>query len=583
MQKEQKTEAERLEALYKVSTQLGSTLDLSELLNLVIDAVIQLTGAERGFVVLVDEWGRLKTMAARNVEQETIGGTEIPISRTIVQRVVATGEPVLTSNAQEDARFADRRSIIGYQFRSIMSAPLRARDRVTGAVFVDNHMLAGVFNDEDLDLLVTFANQAAISIDNARLFQQTDQALSRRVEELSLFQQIDRELHTAQDLSRTINLVLEWASRLTKADATAIGILSNRGDPESSAMQVKTLLIKDGVNIFDTEGKTIELSHPTLAKITSGEDMVQLQNVASEQSFLGQQMATQLTIPVKLDGKVLGFLALESQGVSLFFEEDIEFIRRLSDRAAVAIGNSHLYEQLNDAIEDRTKFISIMTHELRLPLTSIRGYSDLLSKQLVGPLNEQQVNFMQTIQRNVLRMSRLISDLSDLNRAESDRMNYELYNFDLKTAVIEAVSNYTDKIEEKKQTLNQHLTDDTYPVYIDYAKTVQVIDNLLENAHKYTPEMGQIDIHLSNIHLDDRLMFQIQIVDNGLGMNEDEQNRAFEQFFRSEDQAVRNHTGWGLGLPVAKMLANGLGGTIQLESTHGTGTAVTFLLPSIAS
>ncbi len=582
MQKEQKTQAQRLEALYKVSTQLGSTLDLSELLNVVIDAVIQLTEAERGFVVLVDEWGRLKTMAARNVDQETIGGTEIPISRTIVQRVVATGEPVLTSNAQEDARFADRRSIIGYQFRSIMSAPLRARDRVTGAVFVDNHMLSGVFNDDDLDLLVTFANQAAMAIDNARLFQQTDQALNRRVEELSLFQQIDRELHTAEDLSRTISLVLEWAINLTNANATAVGLLETIEDDEGEpkeVMKVKTLIEHNNVRTVSSEMQTLELTHTTIAQMFNNHDIVQRQNIAADQSFTQQQVATQLTIPVLLDTKILGFLSIESTTVSLFFEEDIEFVRRLCDRAAVAIGNSRLHEQWRKAVEDRTRFISTMTHELRLPLTSIRGYSDLMAKQLVGPLNDQQQNFMETIQRNILRMTRLISDLSDLNRLESGRMNNEPADFNIGTAITKALESVQADIDKKQQTIenNDLMTD--ISVHLDESKVIQVITNILENANKYTPENGSIKISINAEDSNSPDMVKVTIKDNGIGIRDDERKKVFEQFFRSEEQAVRDSTGWGLGLSVTQMLQELLGGQIQLNSVHGEGTEVTLLFP----
>lgn len=176
----------RLSALYEVSSQLGKSLDLGEVLNQVMDSIIQLTGAERGFLMLYDaEQDKLQTRAARNFDQETIEADAINISHTVIERAISIGEGILSSNAQEDDRFSGQESVVGYQLRSIMCAPLLVRGQTLGAVYVDNRLFSGVFEKDDLGLLVTFANQAAIAIENARLFTQTDQALARRVEELS--------------------------------------------------------------------------------------------------------------------------------------------------------------------------------------------------------------------------------------------------------------------------------------------------------------------------------------------------------------------------------------------------------------
>ncbi|MCZ7674347.1 MAG: GAF domain-containing protein [Chloroflexi bacterium] len=121
-------EQARLAALYDVSSQLGTSLDLSEVLNQVMDAIIQLTGAERGFLMLYDEvTGDLRTEAARNVDQETIEGESMQISRTVLQRAAATGQNILTNNAQEDDRFSAQESVIGFQLRSIMCVPAGAK------------------------------------------------------------------------------------------------------------------------------------------------------------------------------------------------------------------------------------------------------------------------------------------------------------------------------------------------------------------------------------------------------------------------------------------------------------------------
>ena len=166
-------EREQLRALQAVGAVINSSLDLSEVLRVVMDAIIELTGAERGFLMLLDEQaGRLDVQVARNMDRKTIETSSFDISRSIVQSVADTGEPVVTLNAQSDPRFSTQESIISYNLRSILCVPLKMKDKITGVIYADNRIASGIFGDTDRDLLVAFANQAAVAIDNARLFQQ---------------------------------------------------------------------------------------------------------------------------------------------------------------------------------------------------------------------------------------------------------------------------------------------------------------------------------------------------------------------------------------------------------------------------
>jgi adenylate cyclase len=167
----QEYEREELEALYGVSQAIGSSLDLPQVLNEVMDQIIRLTGAERSFLMLVDPaTGELEFQAARNMDRETIASSSFEISRTIVNQVANTGKPIVTTNAQMDPRFKTRESVIGYSLRSILCVPLRVRGEITGVIYADNRIRTGLFSDHDRDLLTTFAGQAAVTIENARLF-----------------------------------------------------------------------------------------------------------------------------------------------------------------------------------------------------------------------------------------------------------------------------------------------------------------------------------------------------------------------------------------------------------------------------
>ncbi len=163
-------ERSKLLALANTTQAVNSSLELDEVLQLVMDTIVRLTVAERGFLMLRDTQGQMVTRIARNWEQESINPNEFAISRTIIQRVIETGEPVLTTNAQEDPRFGGQESIVAYNLRSILCVPLQAKTELIGVIYADNRIRSGIFNEGERDLLKVFADQAAIAIENARLF-----------------------------------------------------------------------------------------------------------------------------------------------------------------------------------------------------------------------------------------------------------------------------------------------------------------------------------------------------------------------------------------------------------------------------
>jgi sigma-B regulation protein RsbU (phosphoserine phosphatase) len=162
---------DRLSMLYRLSQTFNSSLDLEEVLNLVMDEVIAATHAERGFVMLKDDEGKLDFKVARGIDRNAIEGSDFQISRSVVERVAESGESVITNDAQLDDRFSGRKSVMLLGLRSILCAPLTLKDRILGVIYVDNRIQAGIFNLDDLDLMNAIGANAAIAIENARLYQ----------------------------------------------------------------------------------------------------------------------------------------------------------------------------------------------------------------------------------------------------------------------------------------------------------------------------------------------------------------------------------------------------------------------------
>jgi PAS domain S-box-containing protein len=157
-------------ALADVGQVVNSSLELDEVLRIVMDKIVQLTKAERGFLMLRDEQGEMAISMGRNWEMESIASSEKNVSSTVVQRVIDTGEPIVTTNAQEDQRFIGQESIVAFNLRSILCVPLKVKNELIGVIYADNRIRAGLFAESEKDLLNAFANQAAVAIENARLF-----------------------------------------------------------------------------------------------------------------------------------------------------------------------------------------------------------------------------------------------------------------------------------------------------------------------------------------------------------------------------------------------------------------------------
>jgi PAS domain S-box-containing protein len=176
------SEHSNLMELAGIGQVVNSTLELDAVLQIVMDTIVRLTRAERGFLVLREDHNELATRVARNWEQESINPNEFAISRTIMQKVIDTGEPVLTTNAQEDPRFGAQESVVAYSLRSILCVPLKVKNELIGLIYADNRIRTGIFTENERDLLTAFANQAAVAIDNARLFSSLKHTLAEVIE-----------------------------------------------------------------------------------------------------------------------------------------------------------------------------------------------------------------------------------------------------------------------------------------------------------------------------------------------------------------------------------------------------------------
>lgn len=546
-----RTGQSRLAALYNVSQVLGTSLDLDQVLNQVMDAVIDLTGAERGFLMLLEgEQGELSLRAGRDIDHATLERKDMEVSRTIIRSVVEQGVGVLSTDAQTDPRFSGGDSIILLALRSVMCAPLRTRGQIIGVVYVDNRAKSGIFTTGDLDLLNAFASHAAVAIENARLYTQTDQALAERVAELEILSEIDQQLNERLDFDLAVTITCSWALKgtggssvwLIRSDENGLSVVSGPETEMGNALR--------------------QIVHDTLAECAV---------TAAPPSETGKAY---LAAPVQCSGKPAFILVVER--AEPFGDLLKSFLSRLAGRAGAALENARLYQAVQEANSAKTKFVSVVTHELRIPMTSIKGYTDLLRQGVVGTVNEMQLNFLNVIRNNVERMSALVSDLSDISHIENGRIKLNSSMVSAAESVQETVNNLKPRIQEKGQELSIEVQSALPQVYADPNRLVQVLTNLLNNAHKYTPEKGKLSLRASQNG--EYVRFEVQ--DNGIGISPEDQEGLFGQFFRSESPEVREQQGWGLGLNLANRLVTLMGGEMGVRSMLGEGSTFWFTIPT---
>ena len=227
----------------------------------------------------------------------------------------------------------------------------------------------------------------------------------------------------------------------------------------------------------------------------------------------------------------------------------------------------------------KEEFVASVSHELRTPLTSIRGYLELVLEADPADLTPQHRDYLRIVDRNADRLLDLINDLLDVAQAESGRFVLNRESVDLESLVADAVDGVRPGADVRQIELGLHVAAGNHARRsIDRKRIGQVVDNLLSNALKFTPDGGKVDVRLSSENGDSR----VEVSDTGIGIPEAEQDRLFERFFRTEAANGQAFQGTGLGLAISKAIVEAHGGRITVASAEGAGTTFSVLLPSVS-
>jgi signal transduction histidine kinase len=572
--------AVQLDTLNQVSQAVNQILDLDKLLQLIMEKALELLDAEAGSLLLADDGEEALTF---EVVLSPIGnqldGIQVAVSdSSIVGTVASRREPLIVSDVQADPRWdTSFDETTGFHTRNLICVPMISHDRLVGVIELVNKRTPVNFSEEDTELLLSFAAHAAIAIENARLFTMTDQALAERVQELHTLQLIDRQLNATLDFARVMDLTLEHAMDAVSAPTGVVGVLNEegtglylvaqRGAPaEYDRYQNEAWPIQHGAI-----GQATRTGQPTLIENTREH---------SDSKTIVDQTHSQMAVPILYQDETRAVIALESPYPNAFVQQDLDFVIRLADHAAIAIENARLYEQAQTANRAKTEFMSVASHELKIPMTSIKGYAKLLTLGAVGDLSDQQREFLNIISANVDRMDRLVADLLDVSRIEAGRLRLEMDQVDLHEVINTVIQSVKAQIEAKQLALEIDVPATLPPVWGDQERVIQILNNLISNAYKYTPDGGKIHIMVNGqTQFASSGCLTVSIRDTGVGITPEDQQQLFTKFFRADDPRVRDVPGTGLGLSITKSLVEIHGGEIWFQSEPDQGTTFTFTLP----
>ena len=306
-----------------------------------------------------------------------------------------------------------------------------------------------------------------------------------------------------------------------------------------------------------------------------------------------------LFAPINIKNKFYGIIEVFREAD--FMPDDTKCFTTLVKQVSLPLESAILYEEIKDTniklerLERlKSEFISIVSHELKTPLTSINSSIDIILKGMTGEINETTEKFLNLAKSNVKRLSAIIYDLLDLSKIEAGKMEFRFEKTNINLP-IELVKNTMDNLaKEQNITINLNLDEMLGMVYIDTQRMEQVLTNLVSNAVKFTQENGTIEISSSKINADEirnnpffeflpskmsKEYVKIAVKDNGIGIAPENQYKVFEQFKQIENSLSRKVGGSGLGLPIAKRLMEAHKGFIWLESELNKGSTFYLAIP----
>ena len=560
-----------------------STFELAPVLQALIENATRLCRAEKGFVFVLKDglYHQAANYGASPEFVDFISRNPIAPGRgTLVGRVASTRQVVHLDDARADPEYAWNESLQIGGMRTMLGVPLLREGVPVGVVAIWRPEVRP-FSDAEIRLVATFADQAAIAIENVRLFNETKEALERQKASAEVLEVISGSVADTQPV---FDKILESCERLFAARIVGITLVGEDGAVHPGAYRGPgerefrrafpvPLSRESGTGTAILERRV--LHYPD---VQGGGDVPEYLRRGS--GMTGTRAS--IIAPMLWEGKGIGAIIVGREVAGAFSDKEIALLKIFADQAVIAIQNVRLFHEIEEkshqlevANQHKSDFLANMSHELRTPLNAIIGFSEVLIERMFGELNEKQADYLKDIHDSGKHLLALINDILDLSKIEAGRMDLELSSFDLPGALANAMTLVRERAQHHGIALGLEVDPQLGAIRADERKFKQIVLNLLSNAVKFTPDGGRVDVR-ANLDTD---KVEIAVQDTGVGIAPEDQAAVFEEFKQVGRDYTRKAEGTGLGLALTRRFVELHGGQIRLESTPGKGSTFTVTLP----
>jgi signal transduction histidine kinase len=574
--------------------------EVQPVLDTIVATAQRLCQAERAAIWRL-EGGTFRAVAHRGQPEERVepilrarmplGGGSMVGRATLARRAVQVEDVATDPELVATHAFSRAGNI-----HTVLAVPLLLKSEPIGVITLSRTRVAP-FDEKEIALVESFADQAVIAIENTRLFEaeraskhELTEALEQQTATADVLKVISR---SALDLQKVLDALVESAARLCNADDALIfqvfgdglRLVAHHGQiPTARPVGQLTRPLVRGFIIGRAviDGRTIQVAD-ALAEADEYPE--------SHKNALQLGYRTQLAVPLLHAGEAIGVIVIRRAEVRPFTERQIELVNTFGDQAVIAIENTRLFEEvqartreLAKTVEDleiasqhKNQFVANMSHELRTPLAAILGYAELIQEGFYGALPEKSLDALTRIRSNGKHLLGLINTVLDIAKIESGQFTLNMSEYAIES-VVETVRAATESLAQNKKLTLTTSVDKALPVGLgDEQRLTQVLLNLVGNAIKFT-DAGEVSIAASARNG----RFAVLVTDTGPGIPLDQQDRIFDQFHQVDNSLTKAKGGTGLGLAIAKQIVEMHGGRIWVVSTPGKGSTFQMELPTRA-